>query len=128
LLIETTSISILTWLNDVGSNGGYIERAMRWLATRCKDGKFGSTQGTVLALKAIIAYDIMKQDASTKGGSFILMVDGQTIGDPLPFDKSSVDVLTLPNVPQSLFTVGKHDVLLKVGSSPFHPFGYHLNH
>jgi len=60
LLIETTSISVLSWL-PYEEFSGAIERAMGWLATRCKDGKFGSTQGTVLALKAIIAYDLQKQ-------------------------------------------------------------------
>lgn len=44
LLIETTSISILTWMNNDEKYAGYVERGMRWLASRCKDGKFGSTQ------------------------------------------------------------------------------------
>ena len=34
-----------------------VERSMKCLAESCKAGRFGSTQSTVLALRAIVAYD-----------------------------------------------------------------------
>ncbi|MCA8940709.1 MAG: hypothetical protein KDB07_12905, partial [Planctomycetes bacterium] len=55
LLIETTSIAILNWLHDDKAFSGNTEKAIRWLTEQCQNGRFGSTQGTVLALKAILA-------------------------------------------------------------------------
>lgn len=54
LLVETTALVALCWLNDVETYGAAARRAIDWIATRCVGGKFGSTQATVLALKAIV--------------------------------------------------------------------------
>jgi alpha-2-macroglobulin-like protein len=51
LLIETTSIAVLVWLHDDSLFVRNTEAAIQWLTTRCKEGRFGSTQATVLALK-----------------------------------------------------------------------------
>ena len=51
---------------------------MEWLVSQCQDGGFGGTQATVLALKAIIAYDV----ALSKGrraGKVTLVVDGTDV-------------------------------------------------
>ena len=34
-----------------------LQRRVRWIVAANKNGRFGSTQATVLALRAIIAYD-----------------------------------------------------------------------
>lgn len=39
---------------------GETAKAIKWLMSISKDGKFGSTQGTILALKAILSYDSQK--------------------------------------------------------------------
>jgi len=63
LLIETTAISIIAWLND-DSFMLNVDSAMKWLLQQCQSGSFGSTQGTILSLKAIIKYDKLR--SSTK--------------------------------------------------------------
>ena len=58
LKIETTALAAMAWLG----NKSYIdnvENAIKYLAAVCKGGRFGSTQSTVLALQAIVAYDQM---------------------------------------------------------------------
>jgi alpha-2-macroglobulin-like protein len=35
----------------------------RWLSSVCDGGRYGSTQGTVLALKAILAYETKRAAA-----------------------------------------------------------------
>jgi len=52
LEVETTSLAILAWLSSPKHTGN-VETAIRWLGGRCKGGRFGATQSTILALKAI---------------------------------------------------------------------------
>ncbi len=56
LSIETTALAVLAWLQNPSFTAN-VEKAIRYLAEQCKAGRFGSTQSTILALKAIIAYD-----------------------------------------------------------------------
>lgn len=56
LAVETTSLAVLAWVRDADfvSNA---DRALRYLASqRDGSGRFGATQATVLALRALIAY------------------------------------------------------------------------
>ena len=56
LSIETTALAVLAWLRSpkYASN---VENSIKYLAESCKAGRYGSTQSTVLALRAIVAYD-----------------------------------------------------------------------
>ncbi len=58
LVIETTSLAVVSWMNlDAAAFATNIELAIGYLLTKIKDGgRFGSTQSTVLSLKALIAY------------------------------------------------------------------------
>ncbi|CAM9326156.1 unnamed protein product, partial [Phaeothamnion confervicola] len=61
LEVETTAIAVLAWLGRPGGKYvGPVEAALQWLAGACEDGRFGSTQGTVLALKAILAIELAR--------------------------------------------------------------------
>eukprot|EP00026_Physarum_polycephalum_P000541 Phypoly_transcript_00542.p1 GENE.Phypoly_transcript_00542~~Phypoly_transcript_00542.p1 ORF type:complete len:770 (+),score=135.57 Phypoly_transcript_00542:2170-4479(+) len=80
LLIETTSLAILAWTNDAHFKPQAIAAA-KWLASQSQNGKFGSTQGTVLALKALLAFE--KQNRVPSGdvtisvfGKAVPIVDG----------------------------------------------------
>jgi uncharacterized protein YfaS (alpha-2-macroglobulin family) len=56
LQIETTALAILAWLKaDALLYRPAIEKAIGWLAKQ-RNGTFGSTQSTILALKALIAH------------------------------------------------------------------------
>jgi len=112
LLIETTSIAILCWLNEDDQFAHFTERAIHWLATRSKDGAFASTQATILALKAIIAYDI--QRASPKApGSVTLTIDGKFI-DSIAFTEKTSSALTFSgkNISEHLELGAEHVVEL----------------
>jgi hypothetical protein len=93
LLIETTSIAILCWLNEDDQFAHFTERAIHWLASRCKDGAFASTQATILALKAIIAYDIQRARPKASSGSVTLTIDGKFI-DSIVFTEKTSSALT----------------------------------
>jgi hypothetical protein len=64
--VETTSLAVLSWLRFSGEEfTGSVQAGIKWLAEASKDGRFGSTQGSVLALKAIIAYELSHRSASS---------------------------------------------------------------
>jgi hypothetical protein len=58
LQIETTSLALLGWLrSNTPAFTGAIQKSVRWIGKqRGGHGAFGSTQSTILALKALIAY------------------------------------------------------------------------
>ena len=68
LQIETTALATLAWMRDP-NYAGNVERSMKWLAETCKAGRFGSTQSTVLALRAIVTYDKLRARPKAPGRS-----------------------------------------------------------
>jgi hypothetical protein len=59
LQIETTALAVLAWLREP-AYAGNVERSMKFLASSCDGGRYGSTQSTVLALRAIVTYDKLR--------------------------------------------------------------------
>jgi len=107
LVIETTSLGVLAWLKNP-RYAAQVEKSMQYLAESCKAGRFGSTQSTVLALKAIVEYD--KSRAKPKApGSLHLVVDGQQAGQPVAFTQDDQGAIELSDLSQWL-TPGKHTV------------------
>ena len=82
----------------------------------CQDGRYGSTQSTVLALRAIVAYD--RAHARPKApGSLRVLVDGKVVGVPVPFDRNSQGTLKLPDISEHL-PPGKHQKIFVVAPQP----------
>ena len=107
LKIETTALAAMAWLG----NKSYIdnvENAIKYLAAVCKGGRFGSTQSTVLALQAIVAYDQMNAKPKAPG-TLQLLVDGMPVGEPLVFNAESRGAIELPEV-HELLTEGRHTI------------------
>jgi len=59
LLVET-SLAAYAWMNCYEKYKNYVDKAMNWIRTNCKDGSFGATQSTIITLKAIIRYDVLQ--------------------------------------------------------------------
>jgi hypothetical protein len=116
LAIETTSLATLAWLRDP-SFAASTERSMKYLADSSQDGRYGSTQSTVLALRAIVAYD--QQRARPKApGSLRVFVDGQPVGAPVRFDVKTQGALVLPDVGPRLVR-GAHKIEVRMeGGAP----------
>lgn len=110
LEIETTSLAILAFLKSQGKFAANVETSMKWLFEKCKSGRFGSTQSTILALKAINAYD--KARAKPKApGSVQLVINGEAYGKPVKFDKDTKGAIELPDFSAKLDS-GEHTVKL----------------
>lgn len=94
--LECAALAALAWVRCGDAYVAATERTMKYLAAQCKAGRFGSTQSTVLVLKAINAYD-QRFAKPLKDGSLQLFVDGQPFGDPVAFTAQSTGILTLPD-------------------------------
>jgi len=95
LVVETTSLAVIDWLNiDAGKFSANIELSVGYLLKAVKDGgRYGSTQATILCLKALVNYS--KVFGGVKGsGSFVLSVNNQELRR-VNFD---VDSSTVSNV------------------------------
>jgi hypothetical protein len=111
LEVEGTALAVLAWLRDP-AYAGNVEKGIKFLADSCKAGRYGSTQATVLALRAIVQYD--KQRSNVKApGKVQLIADGHPIGDEIPFDKTSKEAIKLPDLSE-LLSAGDHTVELKM--------------
>lgn len=118
LRIETTAVCALAWLRDK-EYAGHVEKAMQWVTTRCKNGCYASTQATVLALKAIVAYDASRAKPKADG-AVVLWVDGKEWAK-VPFTKETTGTIDLPDFAEGL-SPGAHKVELRmVDGSPM-PF------
>jgi uncharacterized protein YfaS (alpha-2-macroglobulin family) len=69
LAIETTALSALAWMRDPGTPPMW--RGLRWVVESNKSGRYGSTQSTILALRAIVAYDAAMHDPKRQAALFL---------------------------------------------------------
>jgi uncharacterized protein YfaS (alpha-2-macroglobulin family) len=119
LMIETTSLAALAWLHNPHYVAN-VEKAIQYLAEVCKGGRFGSTQSTVLALKAIVEYD--KSRAVPKApGSLELLVDDEVVGSAVAFTAETKGAIELPDA-SKLFTPGKHKVQIRMNDGSNMPY------
>jgi A-macroglobulin TED domain/Carboxypeptidase regulatory-like domain/Alpha-2-macroglobulin family/MG2 domain len=119
LAIETTALSVLAWMREP-SYAANVESGLKWIVESNKSGRFGSTQSTILALRAIVAYD--NAHARPKApGRIILTVDGRTVGAPLAFTSSTQGALVMPEFASELGP-GRHTVALKMEDGSSMPF------
>lgn len=118
LAIETTALAALAWLKDP-HYAPNVEKAIRYLAEQCKAGRFGSTQSTILALKAIIAYD-QSRALPKAPGQLDLLVDGRPVGSPVKFDQETHGAIALPNLP--VLPPGNHTVEVRMTGGSQMPY------
>ncbi|WPB81471.1 alpha-2-macroglobulin family protein [Archangium violaceum] len=119
LQIETTALAVLAWLREP-AHAGNVERSMRFLADSCDGGRYGSTQSTVLALRAIVAYD-QARGAKRAPGSVRVYVDGRPVGGAVKFDGKTQEALKLPDVSE-LLTAGERKIELRMEGGSEMPY------
>ena len=107
LKIETTALAATAWLRNPSYTQN-VESAIKYLSGVCKGGRFGSTQSTILALQAIVAYDQARAKPKAPG-TLQLFVDGQPVGGAVAFTKDTQGAIELPTFSE-LLTEGKHNI------------------
>ncbi|MHB1425209.1 MAG: alpha-2-macroglobulin family protein [Gemmataceae bacterium] len=123
LQIETTSLALLAWLKaNPGEFNASIQKGIKWLGQqRGGYGGFGSTQSTILALKALIQYT--KANKKTpEAGELRLFVGAKQVA-ALPFAAAAMETMTL-SVPDAETTLkpGKNPVRLEISGKNVFPY------
>jgi alpha-2-macroglobulin-like protein len=101
LQIETTALAVLGWLkaNRPGDFNAPIQKAVKWISQqRGGYGGFGSTQSTILALKALIAFTRANKK-TPEAGTLKLYVGDKMVGQQ-QFAAGVQDALVL-DVPEA---------------------------
>ena len=119
LKIEATALAMLAWMQNP-TFAPNVEEAKTYLAEVCKGGRFGSTQSTILALRAIVAYDKLRAKPKAPG-SLVLLVDGKPVGANVKFDKDTTGAIELPEITK-LMTAGDHKISIKMADGSQMPF------
>ncbi len=126
LAIETTSLALLAWLRDDEQFAARVEHSIKWLFERSKSGRFGSTQSTVLALKAINAYDAARA-VPKQPGSVQLYVNGEAYGEPSVFTVESKGAIELPDFAGEL-SAGRHRIEIRMSDGSRMPFALEITY
>ena len=105
--IEATALAALAWLPDP-DRAGFVQEAIAWLNEQNRGGRFGTTQGTVLALRAIVAFDKASSRVEHPG-ALALVVNGQPLEETVAFGPDSTGILVTPDFSH----------LLKAGENTF---------
>jgi uncharacterized protein YfaS (alpha-2-macroglobulin family) len=125
LQLETTALAVLAWLREP-AYAGNVERSMKFLADSCQGGRYGSTQSTVLALRAIVAYD-KARTAKRAPGVVRVFVNGQPVGNPVRFDATAQEALKLPSVSE-LLTPGERKIELRMEGGTRMPYSIEITY
>ncbi|MCW3072537.1 MAG: large extracellular alpha-helical protein [Bacteroidetes bacterium] len=128
LSIETTSLAIMAILKSQGKNAVAMTNAVQYLVgARSGSGVFSSTQGTILALKALTEYAKFSKK-TTEDGTIEIYVDGKKVSEKSykAGDKGAIEISGLE---EYLAAEGKHDVKIKyVGVKTPLPYSMAVNY
>lgn len=128
LEIETTSITLLGWMR--ANNPKYataIKDATKWISQqRGGYGGFGSTQSTIMALKALIAY-AQANAHPAEAGDLKLLVGGKEIA-VRKFTEKDVEVIGADvEKAEEVFAFGK-DTEIEVTTTAKHPYPFAVSY
>ena len=99
LRIETTALTALA-LMKTGSNSSALAKAMDYISKAKNEYGYGSTQSTVLALKALVAY--AKRSAELPAsGVLVVQIDGKRVAEQA-FSPKRLKSITLEGLEQYL--------------------------
>jgi alpha-2-macroglobulin-like protein len=123
LEIETTGLTVLAWLKDNKPDyNPNVQKAIKWIGQqRGGYGGFGSTQSTILALKALIAY--AKANKKTAEAGEVHFYIGEDQVNKLAFAAGAQDALTL-EVPdaEKVLKPGKNYIRLEITGKNSFPY------
>lgn len=111
LTIETTSLAILAMLKSVKPDQAALNKAVEYLiGSRSGSGGFSSTQGTVLALKALTEYAKYSKKTD-ENGTIEIYVDGKKAGEKnyLAGEKEAIVIDGL----EKYISKGKHTLRIR---------------
>lgn len=127
LTIETTALTVLAILKSTKGNNNSLNSAVNFIVqSRQGSGTFSSTQGTILALKALTEY--AKQSKKTaEDGELWVYVDGKRVAQQ-PFKAGETNAITVQQLEKHIRGEGLHKIKLKyVGVKNALPYSLAVN-
>ena len=127
LTIETTSLAIIAILKSQTKNANAMNSAVNYLVgTRSGSGVFSSTQGTILALKALTEYAKFSKK-TTEDGTIDIYVDEKKVGVKI-YKAGDKGAIALDGLEQFIKGEGKHTIKIKyVGVKTALPYSVAIN-
>jgi hypothetical protein len=123
LQIETTSLAVLGWLKaNPGAFNANVQKAIRWIGQqRGGYGGFGSTQSTILALKALIAFAKANKKTPEAGTLELFVGDRLMAKKDFPAGAAEAITLDLPE-PEKNLQSGKNAVRVEITGKNVFPY------
>lgn len=127
LTIETTALAIMAELKSPAKNASSLTNAVQYLtSTRSGSGVFSSTQGTILALKALTEFAKFSKK-TTEDGTILVYVDGKKVGEKT-YKAGDKGAITLEGLEEFIKGEGKHTIKVKyVGVKTPLPYSIAVN-
>jgi hypothetical protein len=123
LQIETTALAVLGWLRS-GEPARFIKpvkETTKWIGQqRGGYGGFGSTQSTVLALKALIEHAKSSRKPA-EAGEIRLTVNGRTFKKAFTEKDQEVITLGIDNA-EDIFKTGLNEAVVEISTKQAYPF------
>jgi A-macroglobulin TED domain/Alpha-2-macroglobulin family len=124
LQIETTALAVLGWLkaNRPADFTKPVQSAVKWIGQqRGGRGGFGSTQSTILALKALIAFAKANKKTPQAGELALFVGDRKVAELKFPAGASDTLALDLPE-PEKHLKTGKNAVRVEITGKNVFPY------
>ena len=121
LMIETTALGLLGWLKtNPAAFDPAIRKAVKWVGQqRGGAGGFGSTQSTILALKALIAHARANKRTPEAGELRLFVGDKQVNATTFPAGVSTSIRLEVPNAEKKL-VAGLNTLRIEIAGAKNH--------
>ncbi len=123
LLIETTGLAVLGWLkaNDTGTYRKQVDAAAKWIGSqRGGYGGFGSTQSTILALKALIDYARSTKRPAESGWVKVSVGGKEIAKKDFTTEQTGPIVLDLPDA-EKLLESGSTELVVETSAKQAYP-------
>jgi hypothetical protein len=123
LQIETTALAVLGWLKaNPGEFNPQLQKAINWIGQqRGGYGGFGSTQSTILALKALIEHAKANKKTPEAGTLSLFVADKQIAKLDFPADAREALEIRLPNA-EEVLKPGKNTVRVEITGHNMFPY------
>lgn len=118
LLVESTAIATMALMAQGSDYTPQVRKAIEWINAHRSGGAFGSTQSTVLALKALTQYARASR-ATQAAGTVTLRLDGKEVAR-IAYDKGHQGAIEIP-LAQHLHP-GKNTIELSLESTEPLPY------
>ncbi|EAY30737.1 alpha-2-macroglobulin family protein [Microscilla marina] len=124
--IETSALMVLAELQQKLPDLGYVQKLINFMLSKRSGGYFGSTQGTILALKALTTY-AKHQPPGQENGKLMVYRDNQLIGSAT-YAKKQLGKISISGL-EKFLQKGAQNLSVKFGSKQqVIPFSLDINY